>query len=349
MLSRMKALVTGSGGLIGSACARALCGEGWTVHGVDNDMRRRFFGDEGSVAPEIASLRADLPAYRHAEIDMRDRQAVRDLVAEVRPDFIVHAAAQPSHEKAASIPYEDFDVNGVGTLNLLVATRDFCRDSPFCFMSSNKVYGDNPNRLPLVETDSRYDYADGRPGIDETMSIDACRHTLFGASKLAADVLCQEFARAFQMPVGIFRAGCLTGPRHAAVELHGFLAYIVFCAATGRPYTLNGYGGKQVRDQLHCGDAAALFLEFYRNPRPAEVYNLGGGRENSLSILETIRRLKDMGLSLNYEYRPENRAGDHVCYISDLGKVKAHFPNWSIRYPIEKILEEVVSRYPRAS
>ena len=342
----MKALVTGSGGLIGSACVGFLAEHGWDVVGLDNNMRREFFGEKGSTGPIVESLRASFPRYRHLALDIRDRGGIRDVFRDERPDFIIHTAGQPSHDKAASIPYEDFDVNAVGTLNLLVAARDFCRDSPFCFTSTNKVYGDRPNDVPLRELATRYDYADGRDGIDESMSIDACLHSLFGASKVAADVLCQEFGRYFDMPVGVFRAGCLTGPQHAAVELHGYLAYIVHCAATGRPYTVYGYQGKQVRDQIHCRDVASLFLAFHDKPRAGEVYNLGGGRANSLSILETIDRLGQMGLRLDHGYDGENRVGDHICYITDLTKVRSHFPDWTPQYSIERIIEEIVAGQP---
>ena len=340
----MKAIITGSGGLIGSECARLLCEEGWRVIGVDNDMRQQFFGSRGTTRPVVTDLINTLADYRHLDLDIRDRKAIRDLFESERPDFIIHTAAQPSHDKAASIPYDDFDVNAVGTLNLLVAARDFCRDSPVCFTSTNKVYGDTPNRLSLVEREKRYDYADSRDGIDETMSIDGSLHSVFGASKVAADVMCQEFGRYFQMPTGIFRGGCLTGPQHSAVELHGYLAYIVLCALTGREYTIYGYNGKQVRDQIHSRDVAQLFLEFYKNPRPGEVYNLGGGRQNSLSILETIEMLAQMGYHLRYSYNPTNRVGDHICYISDLRKIRTHFPNWQIRYDLPKIISEIVER-----
>lgn len=252
----MKALITGSGGLIGSECVRQLSAEGWEVIGIDNDMRRQFFGESGTTQPVVEELRAKLPHYRHLPIDIRDRQAVREVFENERPQFIIHTAAQPSHDKAATIPYDDFDVNALGTMNMLVAARDFCRDSPFCFTSTNKVYGDRPNDLPLVELDKRYDYSGGLDGVDESMSIDQCLHSVFGASKVAADVMCQEFGRYFQMPVGVFRGGCLTGPQHAAVELHGYLAYIVHCAAAGKEYTIYGYKGKQVRDQIHSYDVA---------------------------------------------------------------------------------------------
>lgn len=340
----MKAIVTGSGGLIGSECVRLLSQEGWDVVGVDNDMRREFFGEQGTTQPVVQELVATLPRYRHENVDIRDRQRVRDLLKTERPEFIIHTAAQPSHDKAASIPYDDFDVNAGGTMNMLVAARDFCRESPFCFTSTNKVYGDRPNMLPLVELETRWDYADGRDGIDETMSIDACLHSVFGASKVAADVMCQEFGRYFNMPVGIFRGGCLTGPQHSAVELHGYLAYIIICALTGREYTVYGYKAKQVRDQIHCHDVARLFLEFQRAPRCGEVYNLGGGRANSLSILETIEILKNMGHEVKFRYDSTNRTGDHICYISDLTKIRSHFPQWNLEYSLPKIISSIVKR-----
>jgi CDP-paratose 2-epimerase len=345
----MKALVSGSGGLIGSECVRQLSAEGWDVVGIDNDMRRQFFGEQGTTHPVVEELRATLPRYRHLAVDIRDRAAVRQVFEAERPRFIIHTAAQPSHDKAAAIPYDDFDVNALGTMNMLVAARDFCRESPFCFTSTNKVYGDRPNDLPLVELDKRYDYAGGLDGVDEKMSIDQCLHSVFGASKVAADVMCQEFGRYFQMPVGVFRGGCLTGPQHAAVELHGYLAYIVHCAAAGKEYTIYGYKGKQVRDQIHSYDVAHLFMEFFRSPRCGEVYNLGGGRANSLSILETVDALAGMGLRLRYSYKDANRTGDHICYISDLRKLRAHFPNWKMQYGLPRILDEIAARHTRAA
>jgi CDP-paratose 2-epimerase len=345
----MKAIVTGSGGLIGSECVRMLAEQGWEVVGVDNDMRSRFFGPQGTTHPVVEDLIQSFRGYRHVDMDICDRQGIRDLFEQQRPQFIIHTAAQPSHDKAASIPYEDFDTNAGGTMNLLVAARDFCRESPFCFTSTNKVYGDRPNYLPLVELEKRYDYAGGLDGIDESMSIDACLHSLFGASKVAADVMCQEFGRYFQMPVGIFRGGCLTGPQHAAVELHGYLAYIVACAVAGREYTVYGYKAKQVRDQIHCNDVGRLFLEFFRNPRPGEVYNLGGGRQNSLSILETIDILAEMGFDLRYRYDPGNRIGDHICYISSLDKIRAHFPHWKLEHPVRSIIGEIAERHLQAA
>jgi CDP-paratose 2-epimerase len=341
----MTAVVTGSNGLIGSACVRLLTREGWSVVGLDNDLRQVFFGRGGSTARERAHLEQTCPSYRHVNLDIRDRESVLDVFREVRPEFIIHTAAQPSHDRAAAIPVLDFEVNAVGTLNLLLAAKDNCPESPFCFTSTNKVYGDRPNFLPLRETETRYDYADGRDGIDESMSIDQCLHSLFGASKASADLLCQEFGRYFSMPVGVFRGGCLTGPQHAAVELHGYLAYIVHCAVSGKRYTIYGYKGKQVRDQIHCDDVARLFLEFFRNPRTGEVYNLGGGRRNSLSVLETIQALRTLGHELQYEYSDVARRGDHICYITDLTKVHSHFPNWRLEYDLPAILDEIVTRY----
>jgi CDP-paratose 2-epimerase len=341
----VKALVTGSGGLIGSQCARTLCSEGWQVVGIDNDLRSWFFGAGGTTRPVVQGLLSEFSDYHHQDLDIRDRQAVRELLRLERPDLIIHAAAQPSHDKAASVPYEDFDVNAVGTLNLLVAARDFTPESPFCFISTNKVYGDRPNRIPLVEKESRWDYAGGRDGISEDMPIDQCLHSLFGASKLAADVLCQEFGRYFQMPVGIFRGGCLTGPQHASVELHGYLNYIVRCAVQGSRYTVFGYQGKQVRDQIHSYDVAQLLIHFFRYPRCGEVYNMGGGRANSISILETIDALTGLGYHLNYRYDDRARTGDHICYISDITKVRTHFPGWNLTYGLPQILDEIVEHY----
>jgi CDP-paratose 2-epimerase len=341
-----KAIITGSGGLVGSECTRLLCEQGWEVIGLDNDMRARLFGAGASTRPVVEELLAAWPAaYRHSCLDIRDRQAIRELFQAERPQFIVHAAAQPSHDKAASIPYDDFDINAAGTLNILVAARDFSPESPICFTSTNKVYGDRPNSLPLVELEKRYDYAGGLDGIAESMPIDNCLHSLFGASKVAADVLCQEFARYFHMPVGIFRGGCLTGPAHAAVELHGYLAYIVHCAVISKEYTIFGYKGKQVRDQIHARDVARLFLEFFHRPRCGEVYNLGGGRGNSISVLETIDALAGMGYRLKYRYVDQNRVGDHICYISDLTKLRSHFPGWKPAYALPEIISDIVKHH----
>ncbi|MGN6592896.1 MAG: NAD-dependent epimerase/dehydratase family protein [Terriglobales bacterium] len=340
-----RALVTGSGGLIGSACAFRLLQAGWAVTGVDNDLRAWFFGPAGSTAATVRELTAHWPSYTHADLDLRHRDVVTALVRSLRPDLIIHAAAQPSHDRAAAIPAEDFDVNAGATVNLLLAAKAFAPEAPFCFTSTNKVYGDRPNRLPLRELDSRFDYADGRDGIAEDLPVDQCLHSLFGASKLAADVLCQEYGRYFGMPIGIFRGGCLTGPQHAGVELHGFLNYIVRCAVRGDPYVVYGYQGKQVRDQIHAADVAELFLAYYAAPRPGEVYNLGGGRPNSLSVLETISALRERGLTLHWTYRDQPRTGDHICYISDLSKLRAHFPAWRPQHDLTSILDELISHF----
>ncbi|MGH9467737.1 MAG: NAD-dependent epimerase/dehydratase family protein [Terriglobales bacterium] len=337
------ALVTGAGGLIGSACVSQLCAQGWAVTGVDNDLRAWFFGSGGSTAPVMRDLAASWPRFTSSSLDLRDRAGVRALMAGLRPGLVIHAAAQPSHDRAAAIPAEDFDVNAVGTLNLLLALREHAPEAVLCFTSTNKVYGDRPNHLPMRELAARFDYADGRDGIGEDMPVDQCLHSLFGASKLAADVLCQEYGRYFGMPIGIFRGGCLTGPQHAGVELHGYLNYIVRCAVRGEPYTVFGYQGKQVRDQIHATDVARLFLEFYEAPRAGEVYNLGGGRANSLSILETLAALRERGFVLQTSYRDEPRRGDHICYITDLRKLHAHYPRWQILYPLARILDEMVA------
>lgn len=341
----MKALVTGSGGLIGSACVRVLCDEGWDVVGVDNNVRAWLFGVAATTQPVIEDLVSSFSGYRHRQLDIRDRVAIRDLMREERPEFIIHCAAQPSHDKAAEIPYEDFDINAVGTLNLVVSAREYVKDSPFCFMSTNKVYGDRPNLLPLVERATRWDYAEDQCGIAEDMPVDQCLHSLFGVSKLAADILCQEYGRYYQMPIGIFRGGCLTGPLHASVQLHGYLNYIVRCAVRGLPYNIFGYKGKQVRDQIHAYDVAQLFLQYFRAPRPGEVYNLGGGRENSISILETIEELARRGFRLNWKYEDQPRRGDHICYISNTAKIRSHFPSWNMSYDLPRIFDEIVSHH----
>lgn len=338
-----RALITGSGGLIGSTCARLLLERGWEVTGIDNDMRAQFFGSEGSTVRQIRAFSPN-KHYRHFWIDITARKSIRDLISQTRPNLVIHAAAQPAHDKAAEIPYEDFDVNAVGTLNMLVAARDFCPQAPFIFTSTSKVYGDGPNRLPLVERERRYDYAD-IDGIPETFPIDQCLHSIFGASKLAADIMAQEFGRYFKMPVGIFRGACLTGPQHAAVPLHGALNYLVKCAVLGIPYTIIGYKGKQVRDQIHAEDCFDLFMEFYESPKPGEVYNLGAGRTNSISILETIDVLGSMGYRLDYRIEEKPRIGDHIVYISDLTKVHGAFPNWHPKHSVTEMIHEIAEHY----
>jgi CDP-paratose 2-epimerase len=339
-------LVTGSSGLIGSEAALFYDQLGWQVTGVDNNMRREFFGPSGDTTWNLERLRRETSGrFEHRPLDIRDRSAVLALFAERKFDFIVHCAAQPSHDLAARMPFEDWDVNANGTFNLLEACRRHSPESPFVYMSTNKVYGDAPNEVPLVELETRFDYADpaARGGISEACRIDQCLHSLFGASKCAADVAAQEFGRNFGMPVGVFRGGCLTGSAHSGVELHGFLSYLVKACITGKPYVIYGYKGKQVRDNLHGRDVVGAFHEFYRNPRPGEVYNLGGGRDNSVSMLEAIRKVEELsGKKLEFSYRDEARTGDHICYYSDLTKMRRDFPNWQITMPLEATLAEMV-------
>jgi CDP-paratose 2-epimerase len=337
-------LVTGSSGLIGSEVATYFSHQGWDVHGVDNNMRAFFFGPEGDTRWNQRRLEETLPRFTHHELDIRDRQGVLELIETLRPDAIVHAAAQPSHDKAAQIPFEDFDVNAVGTLNLLEATRRYAPEAVFVHMSTNKVYGDAPNELPLVELEKRWDYADPAyyNGIPETFRIDQSKHSIFGASKVAADIMVQEYGRYFGMKTCCLRGGCLTGPNHSGVELHGFLSYLIKCNVTGRKYTIYGYKGKQVRDNIHSYDVARFIECFIEEPRVAEVYNLGGGRGNSCSILEAFEMVEALsGRKMIYDYVDKPREGDHICYISDLTKMKTHYPQWDITKKLPDIFEEI--------
>jgi CDP-paratose 2-epimerase len=331
--------------LIGSEAVQHYDAQGYTVVGLDNNMRREFFGAKGDTMWNLERLKRTTKHYSHYDLDIRNRESVLALFKEQRPELIIHCAAQPSHDKAKDIPLIDFDVNAVGTINLLEATRQFSPEAVFIHMSTNKVYGDAPNELPLVETETRYDYARSEDyhGISETCRIDRCLHSLFGASKAAGDVVAQEYGRYFGMKVGIFRGGCITGPSHSAVELHGFLSYLVHVAVTGKPYTIFGYKGKQVRDQIHSFDVIKAFELFAENPRFGEVYNLGGGRENAASVLECIQMIKDIsGYELKWTYLDQNRVGDHICFISDLGKLRANFPQWSITRSLTNIIEELI-------
>jgi CDP-paratose 2-epimerase len=337
------AIVTGSSGLIGSETAAFLDSNGWRVHGVDNNMRRDFFGEHGDTTWNLTRLRDATSHFEHHDLDIRDRDRMDALVAEVRPGLIVHAAAQPSHDLAASRPFDDFEVNAVGTLNLLEAARTHTPESPFVFLSTNKVYGDAPNELELVELETRWDYADPAfaGGIDETMRIDATMHSLFGASKAAADLLVQEYGRYFGMPTVCFRGGCLTGPHHSGAELHGFLAYLARATREGIPYRIYGYKGKQVRDNIHSYDVCTAIMAFVDNPRPAAVYNLGGGRANSVSMLEAIARFEDLyGRTLDWTYVEEARRGDHICYISDLSLFRADHPGWELSVSLDEIIDQ---------
>ncbi len=342
----MKVLVTGSSGLIGSEAVEYYDREGHQVVGVDNNMRAKFFGKPGDTTWNLKRLQEVTSQFAHKNIDIRDRQNVFQLFEENPFDLIIHCAAQPSHDKACQIPLLDFEVNALGTANLLEATRQFCPEAVFIHMSTNKVYGDAPNELPLVEQEKRYDYA--RPedynGIAEDFRIDHCLHSLFGASKTAADVVAQEYGRYFGINVGIFRGGCLTGPSHSGVELHGFLSYLVKVAISGGTYKVFGYKGKQVRDNIHSYDVIQAFEAFRKTPKPGEVYNLGGGRENSVSILEAFDLIESLtGRKVNWVYVDQNRIGDHICYISDLSKLKSHFPGWSITRNLTDILQEIVT------
>jgi CDP-paratose 2-epimerase len=342
-----RALVTGSSGLIGSEAVVFLDQRGWEVHGVDNNLRRSFFGPDGDTSWNLERLRRETRRFTHHELDIRDGQAIADLVKRHRPDLIVHCAAQPSHDLAAQRPLDDFGINAVGTLHLLEAARQHGRETPFVFMSTNKVYGDAPNEKPLVELATRWEYRDPADyeGIDETCRVDASLHSVFGASKLAADIMVQEYGRYFGMPTVCFRGGCLTGPNHSAAELHGFLAYLARAAREGRVYRIYGYKGKQVRDNLHSFDVCTAFLEFQKAPRAAAVYNLGGGRANSVSVIEAIERCQDLvGKSVAVEYVETNRVGDHITYISDLRRLRADYPDWQITRSLDDIFRELTGR-----
>ena len=343
-----KLLVTGSSGLIGSEVVAYFCGQGWDVYGIDNNQRADFFGPAGDTRWNQRRLEASYDRFRHWEIDIRDRDAVLGCVKALRPSLIVHTAAQPSHDLAASRPFDDFDTNAVGTMNLLESARRWAPEAVFVHMSTNKVYGDAPNELPLNELPTRWEYA--RPedfdGIDESMRIDRSKHSLFGASKVAADVMVQEYGRYFGMKTCCLRGGCLTGPNHSGVELHGFLSYLAKCNLEGRLYKLYGYKGKQVRDNIHALDVVRFIDAFYHDPRCGEVYNLGGGRANSCSVLEAFERAEALsGRKMHYEYVEKNREGDHVCYISNLTKARTHYPHWDVSKSLDDIFEEVFASW----
>jgi len=341
-------LVTGSCGLIGSEVTRSFARLGFSITGIDNNHRAVFFGFEGDTSWVLWQLQSEIPDYRHVAIDIRDREAVLALMEKLKPDLIIHTAAQPSHDRAAAIPFLDFEVNALGTLHLLEAARRFCPESPFIHMSTNKVYGDRPNALPLVELETRWDYADPafEHGIAEAFPIDQSKHSIFGASKVAADVMVQEYGRYFGMPTCCLRGGCLTGPNHSGVELHGFLSYVVKCNVEGREYKIFGYKGKQVRDNIHSEDVASFMYEFWKSPRVAEVYNLGGGKSNSCSVLEAFNMAEAVtGRKMNWRYVRANRIGDHICYYSDLRKMQAHYPNWKIVKTLPMIFEEIATSW----
>jgi CDP-paratose 2-epimerase len=337
------AIVTGSSGLIGSEMVQHLDDRGWRVHGIDNNMRRDFFGSDGDTTPNLERLRRTTKHFEHHDLDIRDREAMLRLFAKERPALVVHCAAQPSHDLAAKRPFDDFEVNAVGTLNLLEAARRSAPESPFVFMSTNKVYGDGPNELPLVELETRWDYADpsDHHGIAEHFRVDSTLHSLFGASKLAADTMVQEYGRYFGMPTVCFRGGCLTGPHHAGAELHGFLAYLANAVRAGIRYRIYGYKGKQVRDNIHSFDVCTAIEAFVDEPRVAAVYNLGGGRENSVSMIEAIARFEEAyGRKLDAEYVDEPRRGDHICYISDLRRFRTDYPQWELTRTLDAIVDD---------
>jgi CDP-paratose 2-epimerase len=357
------ALITGSGGLIGAESVRHFAEAGYDVVGIDNDLRARFFGPSGSTRPANDRLLATYPDYRLWDVDIRDEDAVDTAFANATGvELIVHAAAQPSHDWSAANPRVDFAINAVGTMNLLEAARRHSPDATFIFASTNKVYGDRPNRLPVVELHQRFDLPDDHPffeGVDTSMSVDRSLHSPFGASKVAADLMVQEYGRYFDMPTGCFRCGCLTGPSHAGVELHGFLSYLMRCTVTGERYTVLGYGGKQVRDNLHSGDVVAAFAAFHEAPRKAAVYNLGGGRKSNCSMLEAIAACSRIsGSELDWQLRDDARKGDHRWWISDVGPFRRDYPAWDVRHDVEGILREIhdqnaerwlTSRGPRSS
>jgi CDP-paratose 2-epimerase len=341
-------LVTGSSGLIGSEVCIHFAALGWKIHGVDNNQRAVFFGAAGDTRWNQRRLAEAIDGFAHHELDIRDRAGVLRLLSDLKPDAIVHTAAQPSHDRAAAIPFDDFDTNAVGTLNLLEAARQACPESPFVHMSTNKVYGDRPNSIPLKELGTRWDYDDPafENGIAEDFSIDQSKHSLFGASKVAADVMVQEYGRYFGMPTCCLRGGCLTGPNHSGVELHGFLSYLVKCNLEGRQYKVFGYKGKQVRDNIHSEDVARFIAAFIEAPRSGEVYNLGGGKPNSCSILEAFEIAERFsGQKMQFTYVDENRIGDHICYYSDLRKMRQHYPGWDIRISLEETIRQIVDAW----
>lgn len=347
-MHKKKALVTGSCGLIGSEVCIHFSRAGYEILGVDNNQRAVFFGPEGDTSWSLKRLHGEIRGYQHFDRDIRDRQGILQLLEETAPDVIIHTAAQPSHDRAAQIAFDDFDTNAGGTLNLLEAARRHAPESPFIHMSTNKVYGDGPNRLSLVENEKRWEFADPafQHGIPETFSIDQSLHSVFGASKVAADIMVQEYGRYFGMPTCVLRGGCLTGPNHAGVELHGFLSYLVRCNLTGKEYKVFGYKGKQVRDNLHSEDVARFMLAFAQNPRRSEVYNLGGGFENSCSILEAFEMTERVtGRKQVWTYEDRNRMGDHICYYSDLRKMKAHYPEWDVTKTLKQTIAEIATSW----
>ena len=340
-----KALITGSAGLIGSESVKFFTERDFEVIGIDNNMREYFFGKEASTNWSRKLLEKKYKSYKHYDVDIRDKDKIEDIFKGNKFDLIIHAAAQPSHDWATKEPFTDFTINANGTLVILENFRKYCPEAVFIFTSTNKVYGDRPNQLPLIEKETRYELPDNHKyynGIDETMSIDDCKHSIFGASKVAADVMVQEYGKYFGLYTGIFRGGCLTGPAHSGAELHGFLAYLVKCIAISKKYTIFGYKGKQVRDNIHSYDLINMFWYFYQNPRCGEVYNAGGSRHSNISMTEAIKKIEEiLGKKAVIEYKKENRIGDHIWYISDVSKFRSHYPDWDFKYSIDNILIEL--------
>lgn len=352
-MANKKLLVTGSSGLIGSeVCVYFSTVLNWDIHGIDNNQRAEFFGPQGDTRWNQKRLQTTLRNYTHHELDIRNREGIIAKIKEIKPDAIVHTAAQPSHDRAADLPFEDFDTNAVGTFNLLEATRRYSTKIPFVHLSTNKVYGDAPNEIALTELPKRWDYADPEfeRGIPETFRIDQTKHSLFGSSKVSADISVQEYGRYFQMPTACLRGGCLTGPNHSGVELHGFLSYLIKCNLEQKEYTVFGYKGKQVRDNIHSYDVARFIEQFIKSPRIAEVYNIGGGKDNSCSILEAFDMISAIsGIEMKWKYDPKNRIGDHICYYSDLSKMKSHYPEWTISKALRETFEEIYKAWNQKS
>ena len=341
----MLILVTGSGGLIGSEVCNFFHSQNYKIIGIDNNQRKKFFGNGGSVTWQIKFLKEKLNNYNHLSIDIRQKKEVFKIFKKYKPDAIIHCAAQPSHDLASKMIADDFNINAKSTLNLLEATHEYVSSSPFIYLSTNKVYGDNPNKIPLKELSKRWDYKNKyfRIGIDEKFNIDQCTHSFFGASKLSADIYVQEFGKYFGLNTCSLRGGCLTGPSHSGVELHGFLSYIVKSNLKKIPYKIFGYKGKQVRDNIHSTDVSKFINEFVSSPKKGEVYNIGGGYENSCSILEIIDLIENKTkIKHSYEYTDENRIGDHICYYSNLSKIKSHFPKWKITIPLDEIINQII-------
>lgn len=341
-------VITGSAGLIGAESVRFFAGHGFKIIGIDNNLRKFFFGQEASTEWQRRQLEEQITSYRHYDIDIRDTDQIFAIFQEYSSDIklVIHTAAQPSHDWAARDPFTDFTVNANGTLTMLEATRKYCPEAVFVFTSTNKVYGDTPNYLPLIELEKRWEVDESHPfaehGIDETMTIDRSKHSLFGASKAAADLLVQEYGKYFDLKTGVFRGGCLTGPGHSGTQLHGFLAYLVKCAIVGTPYTIFGYKGKQVRDNIHSLDLVNMFWNFYQSPRAGEVYNAGGSRFSNCSMIEAIEMCERVtGKNMNITYNQNNRVGDHIWYISDVRKFKSHYPRWDYKYTIKDIINQL--------